>query len=128
MQSSLGTPFQINLKNKFLFIEDLGERGYRVDRMLEHFRQAGVFKDCLGLLVGEFQGGHEPQTENSKVHQVIEHFAATNLIPVWSGVPAGHGENQWPLFFQTEVKIRVQNSVSSDYTLEIQSFGENQKK
>nr|HPI41862.1 LD-carboxypeptidase [Pseudobdellovibrionaceae bacterium] len=130
LQSSLGTPFQVDLKKKFLFIEDLGERGYRVDRMLEHFRQAGIFKECLGLLVGEFQGGNEPQTESSKVLQVLERFAADNFIPVWIGVPAGHGVNQWPLFFQTEAKIRVQDpkSLSSTFSLEIQSFGENQLK
>lgn len=39
-QSTLGTPFEISTEKKFLFFEDIDERGYKVDRVLEHFRQA----------------------------------------------------------------------------------------
>lgn len=129
LQSSLGTPFEVNLKGKFLFIEDLAERGYRVDRILEHFKQAGVFKQCLGIFVGEFLGGHEPFSKASKVPQVLERFALENQIPMWSGLPVGHGENQWPLPFQTQACVSsspnpTKNKIlKPEFKLEIKTFG-----
>jgi muramoyltetrapeptide carboxypeptidase len=106
LQTSLGTDYQINLKNKFLFIEEYGERGYRVDRMLEHFKQARVFeKGCLGVLVGQIVGGNEADGTN-RVTEAIQRFADENIkIPVWSGLESGHGERLRPLPLGTEVRL-----------------------
>lgn len=104
LQSTLGTPYQLNTDGKILFIEDLGERGYRVDRVLEHFDQAGLFKKCKGLVIGEFLGGQE---SNGKTlwPQVFKSWAERLDIPVFSGMEAGHGVIQRPLPLLTEAVL-----------------------
>lgn len=104
LQSTLGTPYQLNADGKVLFIEDLGERGYRVDRVLEHFDQVGLFKKCKGLVIGEFLGGQE---SNGKAlwPQVFKDWAARLEIPVFSGMEAGHGVIQRPLPLSTHAVL-----------------------
>jgi len=104
LQSTLGTPYQLNTDGKILFIEDLGERGYRVDRVLEQFDQAGLFKKCKGLLIGDFLGGKET---NGKVlwPQVFKTWAERLDIPVFGGMEAGHGVIQRPLPMYTKAVL-----------------------
>ena len=104
LQSTLGTPYQIDTDHKILFIEDLGERGYRVDRVLEHFYQAGLFKKCKALVIGEFLGGQE---ENAKSlwPEVFKSWAARLDIPVFSGLEAGHGIVQRPVPLMTKATL-----------------------
>lgn len=104
LQSTLGTPYQLKTDGKILFIEDLGERGYRVDRIFEHFDQAGLFKKCKGVLIGEFLGGQEP---DGKVlwPRVFKSWAERLKIPVFSGMEAGHGIVQRPVPFLTEAVL-----------------------
>ena len=49
---SLGTPWEIDTRGKLLFLEDVGEKTYRVDAMLTQLRNAGKFEDCAGILLG----------------------------------------------------------------------------
>ncbi len=96
IQSTLGTPFEIDTQKRFLFFEEIGERGYRMDRIMEHLNQAGKFKHCAGLLVGHVVGGEEPSVEPQKKavstwDLVFEDWLQRLQIPVFSGVPSGHG-------------------------------------
>ena len=50
--ASLGTPWEIDTKGKILFLEDIGEKTYRVDAMLTQLRNAGKFRDCAGIILG----------------------------------------------------------------------------
>lgn len=50
--ASLGSPWEIDTKGKILFLEDIGEKTYRVDGMLTSLRNAGKFEDCAGILLG----------------------------------------------------------------------------
>ncbi|MGM9628126.1 MAG: LD-carboxypeptidase [Faecousia sp.] len=50
--ASLGTPCEIDTKEKILFLEDIGEKTYRIDSMLTQLRNAGKFDDCAGILLG----------------------------------------------------------------------------
>jgi muramoyltetrapeptide carboxypeptidase len=92
-QTLLGTPFRKKLKGKILFLEDVGERGYRVDRMLKHFELAGVFKEVDAVLFGTFTGGNEADG-SSKVGAVLERFSSSLKIPVFTGLEVGHGSYQ----------------------------------
>ncbi len=104
LQSTLGTPYQLDTDGKILFIEDLGERGYRVDRVLEHFQQSGVFKKCRALIIGEFLGGQE---SNGKAlwPLVFKDWSRRLRIPVFSGLEAGHGVIQRPVPLLTEAEL-----------------------
>lgn len=52
LAASLGTPWEIDTRGKILFLEDIGEKTYRVDSMLTQLRNAGKFRDCAGVLLG----------------------------------------------------------------------------
>lgn len=52
LAASLGTPWEIDTKGKILFLEDIGEKTYRVDSMLTQLRNAGKFRDCAGIVLG----------------------------------------------------------------------------
>ena len=54
ISSSLGTPWEINTKDRIVFIEEVGERTYCVDRMLTQLRLSGKFDDCAGVVFGDF--------------------------------------------------------------------------
>src|SRR3990172_8242451 len=54
--STLGTPFEIETKNKILFIEDIGEQSYRIERMLMHLKMAGKFQKIKGIVFGDMEG------------------------------------------------------------------------
>ena len=52
MAASLGTPWEIDTRGKILFLEDIGEKTYRIDGMLTQLRNAGKLDDCAGVLLG----------------------------------------------------------------------------
>jgi muramoyltetrapeptide carboxypeptidase len=104
LQSTLGTALQ-RRPSGILFLEDVGERGYRIDRMLEHLRQAGVLRNLKAIVLGTFLGGAE--TDGSNLGPaVLERFAQTVAIPVLAGIEAGHGQGQRPVFLHTRAELR----------------------
>jgi muramoyltetrapeptide carboxypeptidase len=104
LQTMLGTALE-RRPRQILFLEDIGERGYRIDRMLRHLAQAGALRDLKALLFGSFVGGQEPDGRNLVV-PVLERFGREQPYPVLLGVSAGHGEYQRPLFFNTAALLR----------------------
>lgn len=104
MQSSLGTPWQLETRRKMLFIEELGERGYRIDRIFEHLKQSGALKGCRAILLGDFLGGREEDGSNLGP-TVLQRVARELLIPVYSGLQAGHGDIQRPVPFGSDAVL-----------------------
>jgi muramoyltetrapeptide carboxypeptidase len=104
LQSTLGTALQ-RRPSGMLFLEDIGERGYRIDRMLEQLRQAGVLRNLKAIVLGTFLGGAEADRSNLGP-QVLERFAQTLSIPVLAGIDAGHGPYQRPVFLHTRAQLR----------------------
>ena len=104
LQSSLGTALQ-RRPSGILFLEDIGERGYRIDRMLEHLRQAGVLRHIKAIVLGTFLGGAENDGSNLGP-AVLERFAQSLPIPVLAGIEAGHGPRQRPVFLHTRAELR----------------------
>ncbi len=103
--SSLGTPWQINSKGKILFLEDVDERGYKVDRMLEQLKQAQVFSGARAIVLGDFIGGNEPRIKKNYVQRVLREFANQTKIPVLKGIKSGHGALIRPLPLNTTAKL-----------------------
>jgi muramoyltetrapeptide carboxypeptidase len=104
LQSTLGTALQ-RRPTGMLFLEDIGERGYRIDRMLEQLRQAGVLRNLKAVLLGSFLGGAETDRSNLGP-AVLERFAQSLSIPVLAGIDAGHGPYQRPVFLHTRAQLR----------------------
>lgn len=104
LQSGIGTEWQVEPRGKFLFIEDIFEKPHRVDRMLHHFLQAGLFEGCHGVLFGDFI------LEDKKLLQlmwrkVVGPFVEKLKIPALKGLPCGHGPLQMPLPFGTKAEL-----------------------
>jgi muramoyltetrapeptide carboxypeptidase len=106
VQASLGTLWQINANNKLLFLEEVGERGYRIDRMLTHLRQANVFNKVKAIVFGDFLLGKEPDG-SSLVQPVLERFAKEIPIPVVQIKGVGHGYVNFPLLLGTSSTLHL---------------------
>lgn len=91
-----------------LFIEDVSERGYSVDRMLEQLYQANIVnQDLKALLIGDFTEGLEKNGQDL-VPEALRRFAQRVPYPVLSGLPCGHGKNRnAPLPFNTPSMLEL---------------------
>ena len=109
IQTSIGTSWQINTANKILFLEETNERGYRVDRQLEHLRQVGIFKNVKAIIFGDFIKGNEPDG-TSLIKPVLERFAQSCGIPVVQIAGIGHDRTNFPLPLGTPAKLILSSS------------------
>lgn len=103
LQTTVGTTLE-RRPRQILFLEDVGERGYRIDRMLQHLSHAGVLRNVKAIVFGNFIGGREPDGR-TLVRAVLQRFASEQTIPVLRGMDAGHGERQRPVFFGTRAQL-----------------------
>jgi muramoyltetrapeptide carboxypeptidase len=102
IQSSIGTSWELKAKGKILFIEDVGERGYSVDRMLEQMIQAKIIdKGIKAVIFGDFTEALEKDGKDL-TGVAIQRFADKVPFPVLKGLPAGHGHIlNYPVPFNT---------------------------
>ena len=104
LASLAGTPFAPPLDGCLLFLEDVGERPYRIDRMLTTLRQAGWLERCAGFILGEFTDG-APGDDGVTVEDVARDRLGDLGVPVVSGFPAGHVDQNEPLTFGALARI-----------------------
>lgn len=102
--SLLGTPYDFSWEERIIFLEDVNEAFYRVDRMLTQLHLAGKFRHLSGLLLGDFSGLHSPN--DSRQIGYVEAICARVLelcdhrpFPIWAGIPSGHLANNQTLPF-----------------------------
>ena len=95
--TSLGTPYEIETNGKLLFLEDVGERPYRVERMLTHLKMAGKLDHLAGLVFGDFINCEGDGSR--EVRQIVGEMFAHASYPVVMGLPAGHGPDNITLPF-----------------------------
>lgn len=105
LMAGFGTPAQIKGSGVILFLEDIGERGYRLDRHWEQMLQAGLLDQIQGIILGDFTLGDEPDGKNY-VWDVLNRRALDYAKPVFAGIPAGHGLIQRVLPLGMPVQVR----------------------
>jgi muramoyltetrapeptide carboxypeptidase len=91
--AGIATPFQIRPKGIILFLEEVGERAYRLDRYWEQLEQMGFLKTVSAIILGDFTEGNEPNGQNL-IWDILKNRAEQMKIPVFHGLPVGHGEIQ----------------------------------
>ena len=113
LKSLLQSKSSIDTTNKIIFIEDVGEYLYHIDRMLHSLKRADYFSKCSGLIVGDFTDIKKNETKFGKnLHEIINEIVEDYNIPVMYGFPAGHGERNLPLIFGRNVQITVSENKS----------------
>ena len=88
----LGTPYAPDFRGAILFLEDIGEKAYRVDGLFTQLRLAGVLSQISGLVLGVFD--HTDEAEQARIDSCLEREAKRIGVPAISGAPIGHFPEQ----------------------------------
>ncbi len=104
--STLGSVSEIDTTNAILFLEDLDEYLYHIDRMMVCLKRAGKLKHLNGIIVGHMSDMHDRGTPFGKTaEEIIREHTKDLGIPLYFGFDAGHLKLNHPLIFGTEVNI-----------------------
>jgi muramoyltetrapeptide carboxypeptidase len=106
----LGTPYDFDTSGCVLFLEDVSERVYRIDRYLAQLRLAGKFDALAGVLLGTFSydEGDAPDSQE-KVGSLLSEVFSPLGVPVLAGFPAGHEKYNFTLPMGGEIKLDAHN-------------------
>ncbi len=105
LQTSLKTSWELDASGKILFMEDVGERGYAIDRMLEQLWQAGIInKGPRALVLGDFSEGTEKDGRDL-TGIALKRLADRAPYPVFKGMKCGHGDINFSLPFNTNAEL-----------------------
>lgn len=112
--SMIGTEYDIDSKNKIIFLEEIGEEPYRIDRMLTQMRQSGKFDGCKGIALGVFERceAREKDPEFPKsltLQQVLQDRLGDLGVPVIYGLSFGHISNKYTLPFGVKAQLNTYN-------------------
>jgi muramoyltetrapeptide carboxypeptidase len=92
IQTSLGTPWELDTGDAILVLEDRGMKPYQVDRALMHLLQAGKFRGVKAIVLGEFPNADTPLTGIPTTREVCTRILSPLGVPVIYGAPVGHSE------------------------------------
>ena len=113
--SSLGTPYEIDTRDKILFLEDVDEEPYRIDGMINHLKTAGKFRDCAGILLGYWTRCEAENPEKSlTLDQVFEELIVPEHKPAIMNLACGHKLPSLSLPLGKEIEL---NSISGKITV-----------
>ena len=118
----LGTTYSFNFKDKILFIEDIGENFYALDRMLISLDLAGVFRNIKGLIVGGMTNMGD-EKDNKSYEESFDQFAYKIIservskydFPVAFGFPNGHIHDNRPLMIGANITMNVAEKVIIEF-------------
>jgi muramoyltetrapeptide carboxypeptidase len=106
LAASLGTPYQIETDDTILFIEDVAEKPFRIDRMLTQLHLAGCLNGVRGFIFGEMLDCLPPKNETYTLQQVITRALSPYKVPIVFGLRSGHvssGNITLPIGVQAEL-------------------------
>jgi muramoyltetrapeptide carboxypeptidase len=104
----VGTPSDVKTKGKILFIEDIGEYIYNVDRMMYQLKRSGKLDGLSGLVIGSFSDMKDTDIPFGKdVYEVLHDFTNKLSFPVCFGFPVGHSKENYALKVGVEYNLHV---------------------
>jgi muramoyltetrapeptide carboxypeptidase len=116
VETSIGTPWELDTRGAILLLEDRGLKPYQLDRMLLHLQQAGKFKGVRGIVLGEFPESEPPEGSTVTVSEVCQRVLGTLQIPIVYGAPVGHTPRP---MLTLPLGVRVRLHASGEGNLEI---------
>ncbi|NNK69591.1 MAG: LD-carboxypeptidase [Flavobacteriaceae bacterium] len=114
LHTMLGSKSSINPNGKILFIEEIGEYAYHIDRMLMSLKRAGYFKGCEGLIVGHISNVRVNTTPWGKpMEQLILDAFKDYDFPILFDFPAGHEDDNRALILGRSIELKVEKDKGS---------------
>ena len=108
LASMLGSDSEMDVAGKILFIEEIGEYKYSIDRMLQSLKRAGFFEKCDGLIVGDISNIKKNSTKwGSSIEQLIYDVVAEYDFPILYRFPAGHEPDNRSLILGRTIEMNV---------------------
>ena len=108
LHSMLGSKESLDTANKILFIEEIGEYKYHIDRMLQSMKRAGYFENCKGLIVGDMSRIRKNTTLwGTSVEQLILDVLKDYSFPIAFNMPAGHEKDNRALVLGSQIELKV---------------------
>jgi muramoyltetrapeptide carboxypeptidase len=108
IQSTIGSKTELITKNKILFIEEVGEYTYRIDRMLLSLKRAGFFDNCNGLIVGQVSDIKKNAIDfGMSINEIILDILDQYNFPILFDFPAGHEKTNFPIILGRKVILDV---------------------
>ncbi len=108
LHTMLGSKSSLDTSGKILFIEEIGEYKYHVDRMLQSMKRAGYFDNCAGVLVGDMTKMRKNTTAwGSSVEQLILDALSDYDFPIAFNMPAGHEDDNRAMILGQNVELVV---------------------
>ncbi len=104
----IGTPYQIDFKNKILLLEEVNEPLYRVDRMLQKLRLSGILSDLKGIVIGGITYKNVIKRDYG-YYELFKEFLEPLKIPVLYGLPIGHVTPRLTVPIGAVVEINTEN-------------------
>ncbi|MFD1062439.1 LD-carboxypeptidase [Winogradskyella litorisediminis] len=114
LHTMLGSETSIDTSGKILFIEEIGEYKYHIDRMLQSLKRAGYFENCKGLIVGDMSRMRKNTTFwGSSVEQLVLDALSEYDFPIAFNMPAGHEKDNRALILGKTVELKVSKDKST---------------
>jgi muramoyltetrapeptide carboxypeptidase len=114
LYSLSGTPYEPDYEGALLFLEDLDEYLYHIDRMILNMDQKDIFRKIAGLIIGDFSDMHDNTIPFGKnALEIIAGMVEKYRIPTLFGFPAGHKISNFPLIFGRESTLTIGASEST---------------
>ena len=111
--ASLGTPYEVETRGTILFLEDLAEPAFRIDRMLMHLKLAGKFDDVRGVIFGEMLSCGQRGAQDYTLQQVVQRVLGDLGVPIAYGLKSGHvSRNNVTLPFGVNARFTAGEGVS----------------
>ena len=111
LASQLGSNSEIDTKNKILFIEEIGEYKYHIDRMLQSLKRAGFFDNCNGVIIGDMSEIKiNSPSWGSSVNELIYDVLKPYKFPISFGIQSGHLKHNKSLIFGRNIDLDVKAS------------------
>jgi len=108
LYSLLGSKSQLNTDGKILFLEDLDEYLYHIDRMMQALKRAGMLENLSGLMIGGMNRMNDNTIPFGKTaEEIIRDVVSEYTYPVAFNIPAGHINENLPLLFGKKVNFSV---------------------
>ena len=111
----LDTEFDLLSRGDILFIEDVGEEVYKIERMLYNLRLSGVLPMIKGLIVGRFTDYRNPDGNGDSMEQMAKRMVEPYDIPVAFDFPVGHVDENMPLIEGAQVTLTVADTVTLQF-------------